>query len=130
VLAAATAVLRSGGLPSAPIKPAQPGLACGLMTDVWGWQPFDLPAQFHGRRGDYQLEQIRSLVARMREPRRLNGDLLTCSPASAAHRAAQRDAFAASQATRRAERINPSVTAQRRARTAAGSGSGQDGWVC
>jgi len=47
----------------------------------------------------------------MREPRRPDGDLLTYSPASAAHRAAQRATFAAARAQRRAERVNLLVVA-------------------
>jgi hypothetical protein len=77
----------------------------GARLAHWDQRLNDLPVPFHGRRGDYQLAQTQSLAARMREPHRPDGDLQACAPASAAHRAAQRAAFAAS----RAKRLNGST---------------------
>jgi hypothetical protein len=76
----------------------------GACLANWSQRLNDLPAQFHGRRGDYQLEQARSLAARLGAPPD-TGAAPACPPASADHRTAQRAAFAAYRAKRRAERV-------------------------
>lgn len=72
---------------------ADPVRVLGHRLRPWTGRHPDLPAQLHGRRGDYQHAQAVALAARLRDRAHAEPDQPTSAPASAGQRAAARGLY-------------------------------------